>query len=178
MATKGFQFELTGVKEMVQLMEQLPTISMQKGVLRKALKKAGQPIKDEAIAKLGAQNLKGDKLGSTITVSTSLKRSQKTAANSDRTRVFMYVGSWAPHAHLVEFGTTDRHKKSGASTGFTSPKPFMRPAWDANKLKALDIYKKELWESILKSAKLLAKKAVKGTLTKGQIAGLNRQRFR
>jgi HK97 gp10 family phage protein len=175
MATKGFQFELTGVKAMMGLFDQLPTKSMQKNVMRKVLKKSLEPIRDEAIAKLGAHNLKSDKLGSTIRVTSSLKRSQKPTGKKDPTQIFMYVGSYAPHAHLVEFGTTGRHKKSGASTGFTSPKPFLRPAWDANKLKSLEIFKLALWQSIFKAAQTLAKKAERGTLTKGQIAGLNQR---
>ena len=173
MATKGFQFELTGVKEMMRMFDKLPTVSMQKGVIRAALKKAGEPIKAEAIARVGASNLKGDKLGSTITISTSLKKSQR-KGRRDSTRVFMYVGSWAPHAHLIEFGTAQRKKASGSSTGFVSATPFMRPAWDGNKSKALDIFKSEMWLSIVKAARRLRKKAEKGTLTKGQIAGLQR----
>lgn len=39
----------------------------------------------------------------------------------------------APHAHLVEYGTAQRHQKSGKSTGTMPSKPFLRPAWDANK---------------------------------------------
>jgi HK97 gp10 family phage protein len=39
----------------------------------------------------------------------------------------------ASHAHLVEFGTVQRHQKSGKSTGTMPAKPFLRPAWDSNK---------------------------------------------
>lgn len=45
----------------------------------------------------------------------------------------MFVGSGAPHAHLVEFGTGPRFHKSGKYVGIMPPDPFLRPAWDANK---------------------------------------------
>ncbi len=39
----------------------------------------------------------------------------------------------APHAHLIEFGTVERHQKSGKSTGVSPAHPFFRPAWDKNR---------------------------------------------
>ncbi|MDD4986689.1 MAG: HK97 gp10 family phage protein [Dehalococcoidales bacterium] len=39
----------------------------------------------------------------------------------------------APHAHLVEYGTAQRHHKSGKSVGSMPARPFVRPAWDANR---------------------------------------------
>lgn len=37
----------------------------------------------------------------------------------------------------LEVDPTERKRRSGAATGFTPPKPFMRPAWDQNKEAAL-----------------------------------------
>ena len=42
------------------------------------------------------------------------------------------------------------------------PQPFARPAWDANKTRALDIIKDELGGEIMKAARRLAKKAARG----------------
>jgi HK97 gp10 family phage protein len=39
----------------------------------------------------------------------------------------------APHAHLVEYGTTERFHKSGKSVGAAKQQPFFRPAWDESK---------------------------------------------
>lgn len=37
--------------------------------------------------------------------------------------------------HFFEFGTAPRHhKKSGKYVGQITPKPFLRPAWDATKM--------------------------------------------
>ena len=170
MATPAFKFELVGLKELMDAMEQLPTMSMKKGVVRNALKKAALPVKEAA--KANAQSLPFDNkaIVDSIKVGTSLKKSQR--GRQDRSRVTVYVGSSHPLSHLFEFGTAERFTKTGAARGHISPHPFLRTAWDANKKIALGRIGEELWKAIEKSAKLLAKKAAKGTLTKGQRAGL------
>ena len=103
-------------------------------------------------------------------VSTSLKKSQR--GKQDRSRVTVYVGSSHPLSHLFEFGTAERYTKSGAYRGYIPPNPFMRQAWDSKKNISLSRLKEELWRALEKAAKLLAKKAVKGTLTAKQRIGL------
>ena len=170
MAKPAFKFELHGMKELMDAMEQLPTMSMKRGVVRSALKKAALPVKEAA--KANAQSLPFDNkaIVDSIKVGTSLKKSQR--GRQDRSRVTVYVGSSHPLSHLFEFGTSERFTKSGAARGHISPHPFMRTAWDANKKIALGRIGEEMWKAILKSAKLLNKKAQRGTLTSKQRAGL------
>ena len=172
MANKAFNFELHGMKELMDALSELPTMSMKKGVVRNALKKAALPVKEAA--KANAQSLPFDNkaIVDSIKVGTSLKKSQR--GRQDRSRVTVYVGSSHPLSHLFEFGTSERFTKTGAARGHISPHPFMRTAWDANKKIALGRIGEEMWKAILKSARLLAKKAAKGTLTKGQRAGLRK----
>jgi len=172
MAQPAFKFEIVGLKECMDALSELPTMSMKKGVVRNALKKAALPIKEAA--KANAQSLPFDNkaIVDSIKVGTSLKKSQR--GRQDRSRVTVYVGSSHPLSHLFEFGTSERFTKSGAARGHISPHPFMRTAWDANKQIALGRIGEEMWKAIEKSAKLLAKKAAKGTLTKGQRAGLRK----
>jgi len=172
MGTPAFKFELHGLKELMDAMDELPTMSMKKGVVRNALKKAALPIKEAA--KANAQSLPFDNkaIVDSIKVGTSLKKSQR--GRQDRSRVTVYVGSSHPLSPLFEWGTSERFTKSGAARGHISPHPFMRTAWDANKKIALGRIGEEMWKAIEKSAKLLAKKAAKGTLTKGQRAGLRK----
>jgi HK97 gp10 family phage protein len=171
----SFSFELTGMKELLNLLDQLPTVAMQKGVVRNALKKAGTPIAEMAkdLAPDSGEQHK-QKLKESIKVSTSIKASQKRGRISDRSSVTVYVGSSAPHAHLVEFGTGPRTQKNGRFTGQMPPNPFMRTAWDTLKMNALKIFSDEMKNEIYKAARRLAKKAAKGTLTQRQIEGLNR----
>jgi len=172
MGTPAFKFELHGLKELMDAMDELPTMSMKKGVVRNALKKAALPIKEAA--KANAQSLPFDNkaIVDSIKVGTSLKKSQR--GRQDRSRVTVYVGSSHPLSPLFEWGTSERFTKTGAARGHISPHPFLRGAWDANKKIALERIGEEMWKAILKSAKLLSKKAAKGTLTAGQKRGLSR----
>jgi len=85
----------------------------------------------------------------------------------------MFVGSSAPHAHLVEFGTGPRYqKKTGRYTGSMPPAPYLRNAFDATRRQALEILRDEMWKNIMRSAERIRKKAVRGTLGKRQHAEL------
>jgi len=172
MANKAFNFELVGLKELMDAMDELPTMSMKKGVVRNALKKAALPVKEAAQANAQSLPMRAAKLAESIKVGTSVKKSQR--GRVDRSRVTVYVGSSHPLAHLFEFGTAERFTKSGAARGYIPPMPFLRQAWDSNKKIALSRLKEELWRALEKSAKLLNKKAQRGTLTAGQKRGLSR----
>lgn len=56
-------------------------------------------------------------------------------------------------AVIEEFGTAERIKSNGASTGVYLARPFMRPAIDENKDKIQDLLTKSLEVIILKQAK-------------------------
>ena len=183
MSKAAFTFEIAGVKEMMRFFDELPTVSMQRTVLRNALIKAGQPIAQEAIRNVPSHKSRflGNRrvgtlgrLARSIKVSTSLKESQRKGKIRDRSRVTVYVGSTAPHAHLVEFGTVVRHTKKGKDTGRMTPNPFLTRAWEATKSTALHIFATEMKEQIIKAARRLAKRAGAGKLTASQIRGLSR----
>ncbi|HNQ66117.1 MAG TPA: HK97 gp10 family phage protein [Smithellaceae bacterium] len=168
-----FTCKLKGLPELLNLLEQLPTVSMQKTAVRNALKKSAAPILN--VAKLNVPRGDAGNLEKSLKISTSLKASQKKGQTYDRTRVTVYVGSSAPHAHLIEFGTKDRtQKKTGRFTGRISPNPFLRNAWDSTKEIALKILARELRAQIYAAARRLRKRAEKGKLTTKQIEGLNR----
>lgn len=182
MAKGAFKFELTGMKELMNALDQLPTISMRKGAIRNALKDAGQPVVDDAKANVPVDS---GHLRDSIKVSQSLKKSQR-RGRYDRSSVTVYVGSSSPLAHLIEFGTTKRVLKEPrivtiggktvqiTHTGQLSPRPFLRQAWDARKDAVLKRLGAAIWVQIAKAARRLAKKAERGTLTKSQIRGLSR----
>jgi HK97 gp10 family phage protein len=183
MASKGaFSFQLSGVKELTKLLDQLPTVAMRKTVIRNALKKAGQPIAEAAKANVPVVT---GQLRDSIKVSTSLIASQR-KGRQNRSVVTVYVGSSSPLAHLVEFGTVERILKEPRqvffngrwavikTTGYTSPNPFLRTAWDSTKRVALKVFAEEMKNELYKSARRLAKRAAAGKLTKRQIEGLSR----
>ncbi|AUQ71036.1 HK97-gp10 family putative phage morphogenesis protein [Phaeobacter inhibens] len=130
-----------------------------KGVTRRAMKKALQPV---------ARAAEGSPF--VIAVTSKLAPRQKGRARRDqgRSKIAMYVGpvqqdgSHAPHAHLIEFGTGDRYHKSGKYVGAVMADPFMRPAWDANRERVLEILKREIWAEIEKTVARAARKAARG----------------
>ena len=174
MSKSTFRFELTGMKEMMNLLEQLPTVGLQKSVLRNALLKSGEPMKNLMWSSAPhSGKVKRRHLRETIEVSTRLKPSQKKGKLTDRTKVEVYVGSTSPLAHLVEFGTVERRQTAtGRETGHMPANPWARAAWDATKHQALEIFQKEVWAELLKTVRKLRKKAEKGTLGKAQLRGL------
>jgi len=172
MTQPAFKFELHGLKEIMDAMEQLPTLSMKKAVVRNALKKAALPVKEAAQANAQSLPFDSKSIADSIKIGTSVKRSQRGWV--DRSRVTVYVGSSNRLASIFEWGTAERYTKSGAYRGYIPPLPFMRQAWDSNKKIALDRIREELWKALQKAAKLLAKKSMKGTLTAGQRKGLSR----
>ena len=173
MAQPAFKYELHGLKELMKAMEQLPTVAMKKTVVRNALKKASLPVKVAAKANAAALPIKSGEIAESIKIGTSVKKSQR--GRADRTRVTTYVGSSHNLAHLFEFGTAARYNKKGAYRGYITPMPFLRQAWDANKKVSLRLLREELWKALQKSARMLAKKSMKGTLTTKQRAGLLRR---
>jgi len=165
-----FSFELQGMKELDRMLKQLPR-SMSKTVMRNTLKKAAKPIQVEA--KMNAPVGATGNLKDSIVISTKLKKGQRRAAMR-LGEVVMYVGSTAPHAHLVEFGTVPRQQKGGKFTGQMPANPFFRNAWDAKKDEAYKILQTDVWKELDKAVGRLLKKAEKGTLGKGASRALLR----
>jgi len=170
----SFDIDFQGLDE---ALKQLPK-TYSRTVLRNALKKAGKPIQE--VAKANAPVDEGD-LQKSIMISTKVRGRRVRA----KTGAIVFVGSTAPHAHLVEFGTVERFKKSknafsrayntgGASTGKMPANPFFTHAWDRTKKIAYNILKVELWSELERASKRLAKRAAKGTLSKSAIEFLGK----
>ena len=87
----------------------------------------------------------------------------------------IFVGSTAPHAHLIEWGTAERfHNRSGKSVGIMQATPFFTNAWDRTKRQALRILVSELETRLVKAARTLRRKSAKGTLGKRAAEHLSR----
>ncbi len=144
-----------GLRELDRALAELPK-STAKAVLRRTLLKAGKLIADSARAKAPDDPGTGGKdLRSSIGVGTKLSNRQaklhRKMFKNDKASAEAFAGAGkVAHAHLQEFGTVNH-----------APHPFLRPAWDGNKMRALDIIKTETWVEIEKSAKKLAKKLAK-----------------
>lgn len=140
--------KVEGLKEVQTALRQLPDATA-KNVMRRVLRKAGQPVADRARELAPVDE--GD-LRDSIVVSTKLSKAQRQKRRkSGKNDVEIFVGAGAkPHAHLQEFGTS-----------FHPAKPFLRPAWDQLKRQVLDGIKDDMWAEIRKAAERLARKAAK-----------------
>jgi HK97 gp10 family phage protein len=140
--------KIEGLKEVKAALRELPDATA-KNVMRRVLRKAGEPI--AAAARSLVPVAQGD-LRDSIAVSTKLSKRQRKMyrkANKDDVEVFVGAGPH-PQAHLQEFGTSDHPAQ-----------PFLRPAWDQHKRPVLDSIKAYMWTDIRKAAERLAKKAAK-----------------
>lgn len=147
---------VSGFKELGQALDEMKKTTA-KGVMKRVLKKAAQPVADAAAAMVhvGTQSKPGHKAGrlrDSATVSDRLSRRQKREHKKEETTSFseMFVG-FGPLVEAVteEFGTVRGVKAH----------PAMRPAWDSNKNGVLDSIKKDLADEIERTRARAAKRA-------------------
>lgn len=147
--------KITGIKELQQLFRQLPDATGRNALYR-ALLKAAEPAASDARFRASADE---GNLRKSIHVTRRLQKNQGKKEKRDEAVIYIGVSTnresafYAPHAHLVEFGTGPRYhgmkrktrrvgplgERRRISTGNTGKyvgempaKPFLRPAWDAN----------------------------------------------
>lgn len=154
----SMKLKIEGSGDIERALAELPR-GTAKGLMRRAMKKALQPVAEAADASPFA-----------IAVTSKLVASQRRDAGTDRgpNLITLYVGpvqsdgSHAPHAHLYEFGTGPRfHAETGKYVGVQLADPFLRPAWDANRDSMLAILRREIWIEIEKTLARAARKAAK-----------------
>lgn len=133
-----------GLRQLQKSLKELPRATG-KNALKRALMSAGKPI--ESSAKARAPRLSGH-LQRSVTTGTKLTQRQK-KQHKKESAVEVFVGAGGlPQAHLQEFGTAEH-----------GPQPFLRPAWDGNKMTALNLIKTDLAKEIEKARARLARKA-------------------
>ena len=175
-----FSYAMAGAKELDEALELIKDLPTQERIVEKAMKKALKPTRD--MAKQLAPDDRGD-LSDSIIITKKMSKRQK---RRDQIQGFvMYVGSFSPIAHLVEFGTKAHTVvasagkvlagKWGAGGRATygkeanipniAPEPFMRPALDATERQVTHRFGELMWIEIARLAKRLNKRAAKGKLT-------------
>lgn len=159
---------VSGFRELDAALGNLPKATA-RNVLVRTLRKAGEPIAEEARRHVPVRT---GTLRDSISVSARVKnkvgsaeyaaamkaglgkqaagaalRAARKAAKGTGSFAEAYVGpargkGVIRYAHIVEFGSND-----------TAPQAYMRPAWDARQREALDIIKAELGNEIIKAAR-------------------------
>lgn len=150
-----FTLEWQGADELEAALRALPD-SLRKGLVERALMHAAEPI---AAYARGRVSYRTGHTQSRIKVSTRLSRRQR---RKSKEFAEAFVGaSPSRAAHLIELGTKPRFHKSGKSTGQMPARPFLRPAFDAEKENALRILGEDLWLEIEKTARRLGQKSAR-----------------
>lgn len=147
---------ISGFKEIDALLQSMPRRLAGQGVTA-GLRKALQPVA------AAARSYAPGSLDTRIRIAPTIKAGQQAQSleKPGPSRRVMYVGSTAPHAHLVEFGTGPRFHKSGKYVGIMPPDPFLRPAWDAHKDEVLANLSQAIKEEIAKAIGRRSARAVK-----------------
>ena len=143
MAQPFFRVQLEGYAELERALRELPKAAA-KGVLRTAMRKAGQQVVDAASA---AAPKDTGALAESLALSTRLTKGQRRRRRK-KGDVELFLGPTYPsgaHGHLVEFGTAHMAKR-----------PFLRPAWDGLVDNVLKDFGNAMWAAIEKAARRLA----------------------
>jgi HK97 gp10 family phage protein len=135
-----------GLKELDEALKELPKATA-RNVIKRAFVQAIAPMEEQARAQ--APRRTGQLAGS-IAFGTRLSRRQKGLHKKESDVEFFAGAAALPHAHLQEFGTAHHVAQ-----------PFMRPAWDANKMPALNSVARFLRDEIEKARARLARKAAR-----------------
>jgi HK97 gp10 family phage protein len=163
-------FKLEGFKELDRALGEIPKRTG-KNALRRVLRKAAEPILDD---------MKANAPRDTGVMATKIAQSGTLTGNERKGHVAEFLGIGdsgqkifgkqdAKNFVEIHVGATGKKQNSPIpmwieyGTFDTSPNPFMRPAWESNKDRALNIIKVELKGEIEKAAKRYAKKLAKGT---------------
>lgn len=128
----GIEIEVEGVKEL-------------QAELAKLARKVTGPMAMEALM-TAARPLESAMRSTTAFADQTgrLRRSIGTVEAKTRGVAMVKVGARAPHAHLVEFGTKERHTATGKSTGTMPKRPFIRPAFDKTRSRVLAVFRAEI----------------------------------
>ena len=160
------KIRIEGLRELDRELSRLKTYSA-KRVGDRAMEAALQPVA-EAARSLASRTNSGDgwNFSESIVVAKKLRKNQRKGLQSEGKHIrTMHVGAWSRLAHLIEFGTAERFHESGKGVGAMPAAPFMRPAWDANRDKVLEILVRalrvELDRALARAARAAAKAAAK-----------------
>ena len=140
------RIKVTGLRELDAALMTMRQ-STARGVVRRALLAAAQPIADD-MAKRAPRD--SGYLGDHIDTGIRLSRRQRSVSRKE-SDVEVYAGATrVDQAVFQEFGTIDH-----------AAQPFARPAWDAGKMDALETVKAELAAEVEKAAARAAKRAAR-----------------
>jgi HK97 gp10 family phage protein len=169
-----FKAEIVGATELEQALMHLSR-SMGKNVLRRAARAGMRIVLNEV--KSIAETRVGRRTGrfhKSFRMATNVSRSQRGAARRNRefADVQMFVGSTAPHAHLIEFGTRRRWNKNRAYRGQMRRHDVLTTAYRRTEQRMFQTFTGQLGEELIRAAKTVSRRMQSGKLTSADRAAL------
>lgn len=164
-----FKAKIEGIDHIRTVLQELPK-STEKRAVRDAMVDAADVFVDDAVARVPVREGRlRDSIVRTWRIIKSQERGTK-KPGKDGARAFVGPNysrtaasskGYAPHGHLVEYGTGPRYTKAGAYRGETPAQPYMRPAFDTQKGTYIRNFSAALLERIDKAVARLRKKQAK-----------------
>lgn len=166
---RPIRFELEGLKEVAESLNQF-TDGVARNITSRSLAEAAEPMAKAARAL--APKRSGE-LRESIAAST---RAEIKGRLRNKNLRFAFVGPsyskfdkhYAPHAHLVEYGTGARYHKDGKYVGQAPAQPFMRPAFDQYKQEVVVRFRDILIVEVERAAARAARKARREAIKAGK----------
>jgi len=169
-----FSVKLEGAREMELALHELGMAARR--TLRAALKKAAEPVRD-ALRDAAPRSDQGSFMGpvkhAADTMMIAAERARGGAASVDLGAGFSLLAGELSGLSLG-FGKSSKGDAAVAvgpskegfylffhefGTKHMPARPWARPAWERTKFKALDVFQREIWKEIEKTAKRLARQA-------------------
>jgi HK97 gp10 family phage protein len=139
-------FRVEGLSDLLEGLQELPKATAN-NTLKRFLIQVAEPIRSDAERRAPHET---GRLQRSIVVGTKLSRRQR-AQHEKKSAVEVFVGPGSmPRAITQEFGAAQH-----------GPKPYMRPAWDANNVRAFETMRDLLAAEIEKAAARIARKAAR-----------------
>ncbi|UVI39247.1 HK97-gp10 family putative phage morphogenesis protein [Qipengyuania spongiae] len=137
--------KIEGFRELDAALAKLGKHTTEKALLRRIAKKALTPMLERA--KALAPDDDGQLKDSIVMGSRLTRAARAQDGKTPRAGIRTFVGTASRYGFLQEYGRAD-----------APAQPFMRPAWDTQGPKALEIVKRDLGDEIEKTAARLAKR--------------------
>jgi HK97 gp10 family phage protein len=148
-----------GFAELERELERIGRTTAQKASLRRALRKAAEPLAAiaQGMAPVGGTGALSTSVGIGTRLSNRQQRQHRRMFRDDRAAVEVFVGAGPlASAHTQEFGTINH-----------APQPFMRPAWDQDKMALLERLKAEIRADIERTVARAERRAARLAARRG-----------
>ncbi len=140
-----------GFREIDNLLADLEK-AVAKPIVKRALTEQLKPVADMANALWSGADDRA------FSVSTKARHASRAVRTGSSVTVYTGATKFAPHAHLLEYGTAPRYHKSGKYVGAVAPQPVLWPAWEANKDAVLQGLAEEIRNQIIAAAERRVKR--------------------